>query len=80
MNTIYMYAMIVAYLLFNAVKRAYARKLSFVKSMMRTKNFILHFITLPAKWIKTGRRWVFIQPKPIASYGIHSQRFMGDKI
>ena len=58
MNTVYMYAMLVAYLLFNTVKMAYAGKLSFVKPQMRLKNFILHFVTLPAKWIKTGRRWI----------------------
>lgn len=58
MNTIYMYAMLVAYLLFNAVKTAYAQKLCFVKPEMRLKNFILHFVTLPAKWIKTGRQWI----------------------
>lgn len=58
MNTIYMYAMAIAYLLFNAVKTAYSKKLGFVKSEMRLKNFVLHFVTLPAKWIKTGRRWV----------------------
>lgn len=58
MNTIYMYAMLVAYLLFNAIKKVYAQKLSFVKETMRIKNFILHFVTLPAKWIKTGRQWV----------------------
>lgn len=58
MNTVYMYAMLVAYLLFNIVKTAYAERLHFVKPEMRLKSFILHFVTLPAKWIKTGRRWV----------------------
>lgn len=58
MNTVYMYAMLVAYLLFNAVKMAYAQKLSFVNPQMRLKSFILHFVTLPAKWIKTGRQWI----------------------
>ena len=58
MNTIYMYAMLVAYLLFNAVKIAYAQKIDFVKPEMRLKSFILHFVTLPAKWIKTGRQWI----------------------
>lgn len=58
MNTIYLYAMAVGYLLYNAVKNCYARKLSFVDSAMRMKAFILHFVTIPAKWIKTGRRWV----------------------
>jgi hypothetical protein len=58
MNTVYMYAMLVAYLLFNAVKKGYAAKLDFVQPTMQLKNFILHFITLPARWIKTGRQWV----------------------
>jgi hypothetical protein len=57
-NTVYMYAMLVAYLLFNTLKIAYAQKLSFVNPEMRLKNFILHFVTLPAKWIKTGRQWI----------------------
>ena len=58
MNTIYMYATIIAYLLFNIFKHSYAVKTRFVKSQMRLKNFILHFVTLTAKWIKTGRRWI----------------------
>jgi hypothetical protein len=57
-NTIYMYAMLVGYLLFNAVKQTYAAKLSFVNTTMRIKNFIHHFVTLPAKWIRTGRQWI----------------------
>ena len=58
MNTIYLYATAVAYLLFNASKLSYSKKLSFVTTEMRMKSFVLHFITLPAKWIKTSRRWV----------------------
>jgi hypothetical protein len=58
MNTIFMYAMLTAYILFNAVKTAYSQKLDFVNCEMRLKNFILHFVTLTAKWIKTARRWV----------------------
>jgi hypothetical protein len=58
MNTIYMYATAIAYLLFNVFKGRYAKKISFVKVEMRLKNFILHFVTLTAKWIKTGRRHV----------------------
>jgi Transposase DDE domain group 1 len=58
MNTIYMYAMAVAYVLFNAVKKHCAAKLDFVKPAMQLKNFILHFVTLPARWIKTGRQWI----------------------
>ena len=58
MNTVYLYAMLVAYLLFNAVKKNYAVKLDFVNETMRLKSFILHFVTVPARWIKTGRQWV----------------------
>jgi len=58
MNTIYMYAMIVAYLLFHWIKQILSKKISFVEPAMRLKRFILLFVTLPAKWIKSGRRHV----------------------
>ncbi|WP_460765928.1 hypothetical protein [Niabella terrae] len=58
MNTIYLYAMLVCYSLFQKVKNAYAEQLYFVKPEMRLKRFILQFVTLPAKWVKTTRRWV----------------------
>lgn len=58
MNTIYMYSMLVAYVLFNAAKKAYAPKLKEVNTSMQLKNFILHFVTLPAKWIYKGRQWI----------------------
>ena len=64
MNTVYMYAMLIAYVLFNAVKNQYAAKLDFVHPTMQLKNFILHFVTLPARWIKTGRRWIMKGIKP----------------
>jgi hypothetical protein len=55
-NTIYMYMTVVAYLLFNVMKMRYAKRCSFVRVEMRLKNFILHFVTLTAKWIRTGRQ------------------------
>ncbi len=58
MNTIYMYATAIAYLLFTIYKHQYATKISFVHPTMRLKNFILHFVTLTAKWIKSGRRFI----------------------
>ena len=58
MNTIYMYATIVGYLLFNTFKYKYSAKLDFVKPEMRLKNFILHFVTLTARWIKKSRQRV----------------------
>lgn len=58
MNTVYMYITTIAYLLFNMFKNKYAATTTFVIPQMRLKNFILHFVTLPARWIKTGRRWI----------------------
>lgn len=58
MNTIYLFATAIAYLLFNIFKLRYAAKTTMVKTSMRLKNFILHFVTLTAKWIKTGRRYI----------------------
>jgi hypothetical protein len=58
MNTIYMYATIVAYLIFNIFKCHYAAKLSFINPQMRLKNFTLHFVTLVSKWIRKSRQWV----------------------
>ncbi|HLS30756.1 MAG TPA: IS1380 family transposase [Flavobacteriaceae bacterium] len=57
MNTIYFYAKAIAYLLFYATKRhLVSKRISFVEQAMRLKRFTLHFVTLPAKWIKSGRR------------------------
>jgi hypothetical protein len=56
MNTVYMYATTIAYLLFNVFKHYYAAKLDFVKPQMRMKNFTLHFVTLVAKWVKKSRQ------------------------
>ena len=58
MSTVYMYATIVAYLIFNIFKHLYAAKLSFINPKMRLKNFTLHFVTLVSKWIRKGRQWV----------------------
>lgn len=58
MNTVYMYAMTVAYLLYNITKQILSSKIGFVERNMRLKRFILHFVTLPAKWIKSGRRYI----------------------
>ncbi len=58
LNTIYLYATAIAYILFQYVKQKYAGGLSFVNKSMQLKNFILHFVTLTAKWIHTGRQWV----------------------
>jgi len=58
MNTVYMYATTVTYLIFNIFKHLYAVKLNFINPKMRLKNFTLHFVTLVSKWIRKGRQWV----------------------
>jgi Transposase DDE domain group 1 len=58
MNTIYLYLSAIAYLLFNIFKQRFARKTTWINTAMRLKNFILHFVTLTAKWVKTGRRYI----------------------
>jgi len=58
LNTIYLYATAIAYILFQYVKQKYAGVVSFVNNAMQLKNFILHFVTLTARWIKTARQWV----------------------
>jgi len=57
LNTIYLYATTVAYILFQYIKQKYAGVLSFANNAMRLKNFILHFVTLTAKCPpdRTGR-------------------------
>ena len=58
LNTIYLYATAIAYILFQYVKQKYAGVLSFVNKSMQLKNFILHFVTLTPKWVHTARQWV----------------------
>jgi hypothetical protein len=58
LNTIYLYATAVAYILFQYAKQKYAGVLSFVTKSTELKNFILHFVTLTAKWVHKGRQWV----------------------
>lgn len=59
LNTIYLYATAIAYILFGYIKQKYTAVLDFVNNSMRLKNFVLHFVTLIAKWIKSGRQWIF---------------------
>ncbi len=57
MNTIYFYVQAIAYVLFHAAKHYLSeKKIAFIEKTMRLKRFILHFVTLPAKWIRSGRR------------------------
>lgn len=44
--------------LYQFILTRFSKKLSFVKENFRLKKFIFRFITVAAKWIKTGRQYV----------------------
>ena len=44
--------------LYQFILAHFARKLSWIKENFRLKKFIFRFITVAAKWIKTGRQYV----------------------
>lgn len=56
LNTVYMILSAVSFVLFEYIKKIYGNKLPFVKQSMRIKSFILRFIALPAKWVRTARQ------------------------
>ena len=42
--------------------RHISKKVKLLKKTSRLKAFILHFISVPAKWVRTGRR---NRPEPV---------------
>ncbi len=44
--------------LYQFIVSSFSRKLSWIKENFRLKKFIFRFITVAAKWIKTGRQYV----------------------
>ena len=44
--------------LYQLIVTAFSKKLSWLKENFRLKKFIFRFITMAAKWIKTGRQYV----------------------
>lgn len=57
-NTVFLILTSLCYNLFCFLKGHLARKLKFVDYRCRLKRFIFEFVTVPAKWIKRGRRWI----------------------
>ena len=44
--------------IYQVMLATFARKLSWIKENFRLKKFIFRFISVAAKWIKTGRQHV----------------------
>lgn len=57
-NTVFMILTAVYANLYHFILNRFAQKLSWVKENFRLKKFIFRFITVAAKWIKTGRQYV----------------------
>lgn len=55
-NTVFLMLMMMCKNVYTWLIRKYSEKLSFLNAKFRIKKFIFRFITVPAKWIKTGRR------------------------
>lgn len=57
-NTVFLMLMMMCKNIYTWLIRKYSEKLSFLNAKFRIKKFIFRFITVPAKWIKTGRQMV----------------------
>ena len=58
-NTVYLCVAAMSYTLFEWIKQVFFQKGAIENTVMRCKKFLFDFIILPAKWIKTGRQWVY---------------------
>jgi len=57
-NTVFLMLMMMCKNIYTWLIRKFSEKLSFLDVKFRIKKFIFRFITVPAKWIKTGRQMV----------------------
>lgn len=57
-NTVFLIMMAICRNLYHFLTKYISKKLDFIKPNFRLKKFIFRFMTVPAKWIKTGRQWV----------------------
>jgi hypothetical protein len=57
-NTVFLMLMIMCKNIYTWIVMKFSEKLSFLKENFRIKKFIFRFITVPTKWIKTGRQMV----------------------
>lgn len=58
-NMVYFFAAAISFTLFEWIKQIFFNKGVIENTVMRCKKFLFSFIILPAKWIKTGRQWVY---------------------
>lgn len=58
-NMVYLYAAAISFTLFEWIKQVFFSKGVIENTAMRCKKFLFDFMILPAKWIKTGRQWVY---------------------
>lgn len=58
-NMVYMFAAAISFTLFEWIKKIFFDKGVIENTIMRCKKFLFDFMVLPAKWIKTGRQWVY---------------------
>jgi hypothetical protein len=57
-NTVFLMFMMMCKNIYTWLIRKFSEKLSFLDAKFRIKKFIFRFITVPAKWIKTGRQMI----------------------
>lgn len=57
-NTVFLMIMMMCKNIYTWLIRKFSEKLSFLDTKFRIKKFIFRFITVPAKWIKTGRQMI----------------------
>jgi hypothetical protein len=57
-NTVFMIMGAICKVIFQYIIETFSKALSFLKPSFRLKNFLFHFIIVPAKWIRTGGQWV----------------------
>ena len=58
-NMVYLFAAAISFALFEWIKQVFFCKGVIENTAMRCKKFLFDFMILPAKWIKTGRQWVY---------------------
>jgi hypothetical protein len=58
-NMVYLFAAAISFTLFEWIKKVFFCKGVIENTAMRCKKFLFDFMILPAKWIKTGRQWVY---------------------
>jgi hypothetical protein len=58
-NMIYLFAAAISFTLFEWIKQVFFCKGVLANTAMRCKKFLFDFMILPARWIRTGRQWVY---------------------